>query len=72
MIKQIDKTGKTKSLYMCDMCNKTMEITNRIGIHTKRGTDKSISKKWDLCNKCYEMLEKSINKYRKKKTKKLP
>lgn len=70
MIKQIDKTGRTKSLYICDMCGNIINATNRIGIHTKLGTDKSIPKKWDLCNDCYKILEKSIKRYKKRKKEK--
>lgn len=70
MIKNIDKTGKTNSLYICDMCGKIVDTINRVGVHVKFGTDKSILKKWDLCSKCYIMLEKSIGKYKKRKTEK--
>lgn len=70
MIKKIDKTGKNKSLYICDMCNKIINTTNRVGIHTKIGTDKIIQKKWDLCDKCYAILNRSIIKYKGKKERK--
>lgn len=66
MLKKIDKTGKTKTLYICDMCGKMVNMEDRVAIHTKIGTDKSIQKKWDLCNKCYVLLNRSIIKYKKK------
>lgn len=32
MIVNLDKTGKTKTLYECDMCGKVIETKNRTGI----------------------------------------
>lgn len=37
----------------------------------KNGTDKSLFKKWDLCDDCYRMLVRSISKYNKKRTEKI-
>lgn len=64
MINKLDKTGKTKTLYECDMCGKIVETKERTALYTK--TNKKQCKQWDLCNECYNKLRKSIKKYRKK------
>lgn len=64
MINKLDKTGKTKTLYECDMCGKIVETEERTALYTK--TNKKQCKQWDLCNKCYNKLKRSIKKYRKK------
>ena len=48
-----------KSLYKCDRCGKNCEINDCKGIFI---TDKFRSpiKKWDLCLRCYEALERGV------------
>lgn len=64
MINKLDKTGKTKTLYECDMCGKIVETERRTAIYTR--TSKKQCKQWDLCDICYWKLRKSIKKYREK------
>lgn len=66
MINKLDKTGRTGTLYECDMCGRIVETKNRTAIYTK--TAKEQHKQWDLCDKCYNKLRKSIKKYRKSRT----
>ena len=63
MIKKLDKTGKAKTLYECDMCGKIVETEERIALYTK--TARKQCKQWDLCDNCYNKLNRSIKKYRK-------
>lgn len=69
MINKLDKTGKTKTLYECDMCGKIIETEERTALYVRTGKEQH--KKWDLCNKCYEKLRRSIKKYKKIRTEKL-
>lgn len=66
MIVNLDKTGKTKTLYECDMCGKVIETKNRTGIFAK--TIEKREKQWDLCDICYNKLNQSIKKYKKSRT----
>lgn len=68
MILNLDKTGKTKTLYECDMCGKIIDTKNRTAIFTKIA--KKQEKQCDLCDICYDKLNKSIKKYRKFRTEK--
>ena len=66
MINKLDKTGKTETLYECDMCGIIVETKNRTAIYIK--ANKKQHKQWDLCDRCYTKLRKSIKKYRKSRT----
>ena len=64
MINKLDKTGKTKTLYECDMCGKIVETERRTAIYAR--ATKEQHKQWDLCDECYSKLRRSIKKYRRK------
>lgn len=36
MIKKLDKTGKNKTIYECDMCSRIINVENRVALHTKK------------------------------------
>lgn len=44
--------------YKCDMCNKEIEKWHLCQIYMKY--EKSLRKKWDLCEKCYDFVENFI------------
>ena len=35
MINKLDKTGKTKTLYECDMCGKIVDTERRTALYTR-------------------------------------
>lgn len=61
MILKIDRIDKNKSVYTCDYCNKTMSIEERKGIYVTNNVGQP-RKRWDLCNTCFKMLERGIEK----------
>lgn len=56
-----DYKDKNKTLYVCDRCGMKVNIKNKKSIYVGNESEHPI-KKWDLCNKCYNALEKGINK----------
>lgn len=61
MLVGLDYSNKSRSVYSCDYCNKTMSIEERKGIYTTNGYGQP-RKKWDLCSRCYRSLERTIGK----------
>ena len=64
LIKTIYTKGKSNSTYRCDMCNRLL-IKNKdlfYSIHVKDTEKEKFTKKWDLCEKCYKLLARSIIK----------
>lgn len=48
---------KNKSKYTCDKCKINIRIKNMYKIYVQAPEEK-ITKKWDLCTKCYEKIFK--------------
>lgn len=63
MTKEIDKKNKENTIYKCDMCSKEVNRKENNKIYKQSVEDKHMKKKYDLCNECYKILERSINKY---------
>lgn len=64
LIKTIYTKGKSSSTYRCDMCNRLL-IKNKDLFYNIRVSDTQkdkSTKKWDLCEKCYKLLARSIAK----------
>lgn len=64
MLKEQSYTDKAKSIYICDMCKKEMNLyeNNKLSVQ-KQGRSKKAK---DLCDKCYSMVIRSIESYAKK------
>ena len=64
MITHNDFTGKTKSRFLCDKCNKELvtgkDDRYRLIVQDPRGY--KIVKRWDLCDRCCKLLFKSMRK----------
>lgn len=52
---------KNKSKYCCDRCKSEMLLNNRYSIYIGLGS-RTAHKRWDLCIRCYKLLEKGIEK----------
>mgnify|MGYP006916107434 CR=1 FL=1 len=65
MLKEQSYTDKAKSVYICDMCKKEINLNekNKLSVQ-KQGKSKKIK---DLCDRCYGIVIKSIENYAKKK-----
>lgn len=65
MLKEQSYTDKAKSIYICDMCKKEIDLyeNNKISVQ-KQGKGKKIK---DLCDHCYAIVIRSIENYAKKK-----
>lgn len=61
MLVGLDYSNKNKSVYCCDRCNKTMTIQEKKGIYITNNVGQP-RKRWDLCNTCFKMLERGIEK----------
>lgn len=65
MLIEADRTGKTKSIFKCDRCNKILIADQderfRISV-TEIPMNQRKTKKWDLCKKCYAALYRGIEK----------
>lgn len=70
MLIETDHTGKKKSIYQCDMCKKVIytavDIRYKITAAKPDKVQMKAFYKWDLCEHCYHILEKSIKNYRKR------
>ena len=65
MLVEINHADKNKSIYKCDMCNKRINVESKIAICTSKQNENA-KKRWDLCEHCYRILDKSIEKRRTK------
>lgn len=68
MLININYIDKNKSTYRCDMCNRVINSNNKITLQTRQTSN--TKKKWDLCEHCYDILDKSIKKRREKEVQK--
>lgn len=49
-----------QSKFLCDMCRKMIINRDRYVIYVGRKSE-AHTKKWDLCEDCYKILNKNIN-----------
>lgn len=61
MLVSICNADRRKSTYTCDRCKSKVITTGRISIYAGEGSG-SPRKKWDLCTKCYKMLQIGIKR----------
>jgi len=59
MLLEICYKDKTQSLYRCDRCKKVCKLNECKPIYTTNENRKAV-KKWDLCLRCYEALERGV------------
>ena len=64
LIKTIYTKGKSNSTYRCDMCNRLLMKNKDLfyNIYVRDPEKEKSTKKWDLCEKCYKLLARSIIK----------
>lgn len=66
MLKSIDTSGKTGSIYVCDRCGKDLcnnkDMINRITSYKSTLGYYKHDRKWDLCDRCYRALCRGIKK----------
>ena len=61
MLVEKDGSGKGRTLFKCDRCNKYLTRENRKGIYVQE--NKLMPKKqWDLCIRCFAALKRGIEK----------
>lgn len=68
MLLNENKFDKTDSKYQCDMCKTQISSLKRITINMAEGYANP-RKKWDLCKKCYMIIEKNVNNWLRRKQK---
>lgn len=77
MIVNIDRTGKSKSIYECDRCHKKIDTAKASSFKVsvrKTSEHNSFIESWDLCYKCLNVIKNAIEfkhqEYMKKYSKK--
>lgn len=60
MLKNTNRLDKNKSKYECDKCKKIVTLENKYTIYISKGKENQ-RKKWDLCEKCYNLLNNFIS-----------
>lgn len=64
MLMEKDGTGKGRTLFKCDRCNKKVSRENRKGIYIQERSF-SPKKAYDLCNRCYAALKRGVENGKK-------
>lgn len=73
MLIKTDHSGKKKSIFQCDMCNKIIntatDIRYMVSVAKPEKLRMRAFHKWDLCEHCFKILNRSIQNYKKKEGK---
>ena len=61
MIISIDYTGKTESIYRCDVCGKKLLGHEVYRVYSSECGTYSKLAKWHMCERCYGYVEKYVS-----------
>lgn len=59
MLIEKDGTGRGRTVFKCDRCNKYLTRDNRYGLYIQQYKF-SPKKAYDLCDKCFKALKRGI------------
>ena len=64
MLIEKEKNNQMAYKYVCDRCGEKLRTQDRFSLYVARGIEYQ-RKKWDLCKRCYAMLNKGLSKIKK-------
>lgn len=67
MLVKKDLSDKNKSIYICNMCGEKMNGSEGTKIFEINNKTNKQNKLYDLCPHCYQLIRKSVIKYKNKK-----
>lgn len=65
MLKDMCRTDKKKSIYICDRCKTEFSQEKRIAIYVQKGYIEKRNILYDLCPLCFKKFRKGVELYDK-------